>query len=100
MSPMETFLWGCSGSVAVELVAILGFYSAHSARLPARYHRVGFWITRALLACLAGMLAVGYKIDQRILAINIGAATPLILASLARGFRPVAGVTGTEGEQP
>jgi hypothetical protein len=88
MTPWETFLWGFSGSVAVEVVAILSFYYSTPVRLPARYHKAGFWVTRVILACLAGMLAVGYKIDQRILAINIGAATPLILTSLARGFRP------------
>jgi hypothetical protein len=36
---------------------------------------------------LAGLIAVGYGIEQRILAFNIGAATPLIVTSLARGFR-------------
>ncbi len=87
MSPLETFMWGFSGSVAVEVVAILSFYHASPARLPSRYRKAGFWITRLVLACLAGMLAVGYKIDQRILAINVGAATPLILTSLARGLR-------------
>lgn len=30
---------------------------------------------------------MGYDIEQRILAFNIGAATPLIITSLARGFR-------------
>jgi len=37
---------------------------------------------------LAGALAVGYGVEQRILAFNIGAATPLIIMSLARGLRP------------
>jgi hypothetical protein len=87
MSPLETFLWGFSGSVAVEVVTLLSFYTVNPVRLPGRYRRAGFWITRTLLACLAGLLAVGYRIDQRILAINIGAATPLILTSLARGLR-------------
>jgi hypothetical protein len=91
MSPLETFLWGFSGSVAVEVVAILSFYSSNPVKLPGRYRKVGFWVTRFVLACLAGMLAVGYRIDQRILAINIGAATPLILTSLARGFRTHSG---------
>ena len=35
-----------------------------------------------------GAIAIGYGIEQRILAFNIGAATPLIITSLARGFRP------------
>ena len=84
---METFVWGFAGSAAVEVVTLLGFYYASPVRLPERYHRVGFWVTRLLLACLAGALAIGYGIDGKILAFNVGAATPLIVTSLARGFR-------------
>ena len=89
MSPLETFLWGCTGSIAVEVVALLSYYYSNPVKLPGRYRKAGFWLTRLILVCVAGLLAVGYEIDQRILAINIGAATPLILTSLARGFRPL-----------
>lgn len=95
MSALETFLWGLVGSVAVEIVALLGYYYSDVDRLPRRYKKIGFWITRALLALLAGALAVGYDIEQRILAFNIGAATPLIITFLARGFRPT-GPTATD----
>lgn len=88
MSPWTAFAWGFAGSVAVEVIALLGYYYADPVRLPQRYRRVGFWITRLTLAVLAGALAVGYDIDQKILAFNIGAATPLIVTSLARGLRP------------
>lgn len=87
MSPIETFLWGFSGSAAVEVVTLLGFYYKNRPQLPDRYRKIGFWITRLILASLAGALAVGYDIDGRILAFNIGAATPLIITSLARGIR-------------
>jgi len=87
MWPLGTFCWGVGGSVAVEVVALLGFYYTDPAALPRRYSKVGFWITRVVLALLGGALAVGYEIDQAILAFNIGAATPLIIASLARGVR-------------
>jgi hypothetical protein len=87
MTPLVTFFWGFAGSAAVEIVALLSFYYSESARLPRRYRRAGFWLTRVLLALLAGALAVGYDIDQAILAFNIGAATPLIITTLARGFR-------------
>lgn len=88
MSPLETFCWGFTGSVAVELVTILGFYTTPPYRLPTRYRRVGFWITRFLVCFVAGGVAVGYDIHQRILAFNIGAATPLIISLMARGLRP------------
>ena len=87
MSPLSTFCWGFAGSAAVEVVALLGFYYSEPVRLPQRYRKAGFWLTRFLLAGLAGTLAVGYDIDQAILAFNIGAATPLIITTLARGFR-------------
>ncbi len=87
MSALETFAWGFAGSGAVEVVALLSSYYSTPIELPARYRKPGFWVTRIVLACLAGVLAVGYEIDQRILAFNIGAATPLIINSLARGFR-------------
>lgn len=90
MSPVETFLWGFLGSAAVEVVTLLGFYYAKPVRLPARYRRIGFWITRLILAAIAGAVAVGYDIDKRVLAFNIGAATPLIVTSLARGVRTAA----------
>src|SRR5437867_3708909 len=88
MNPSETFLWGFLGSVAVEIVTLLGFYYSRPVRFPARYRRIGFWITRFMLALLAGMLAIGYDIHQRILAFNIGAATPLLITFMARGLRP------------
>jgi len=87
MSAIETFLWVFSGSAAVEVVTLLGFYYKNRPQLPDRYRKIGFWVTRLILASLAGALAVGYDIDGRILAFNIGAATPLIITSLARGIR-------------
>lgn len=91
----ETFVWGFLGSAAVEIVTLLGYYSAPSGRLPARYRRFGFWVTRTVLACLAGTLAVAYAIDQRILAFNVGAATPLIVSFMAKGVRRLPAGTET-----
>jgi len=87
MHPLETMLWGFLGSAAVELMNLFGFYTSGRGRLPGRYRKVGFWITRFVLALIAGALAVAYEIDQRILAFNIGAATPLIITFMAKGLR-------------
>jgi len=87
MSSQEMFLWGFAGSASVEIVALLRYYSLNRPRLPERYHMMGFWVTRLALASLAGCLALGYEIQGRILAFHIGAATPLIITSLARGLR-------------
>jgi hypothetical protein len=87
MHPLETFLWGFLGSAAVEIMSLFGFYTTLRGRLPSRYRKVGFWVTRFVLALVAGAIAVAYEIDQRILAFNIGAATPLIVTFMAKGLR-------------
>lgn len=87
MHPLETFLWGFLGSTAVEIMSLFGFYTTLRGRLPNRYRKVGFWITRFVLALMAGAIAVAYEIDQRILAFNVGAATPLIVTFMAKGLR-------------
>jgi hypothetical protein len=87
MHPLETFVWGFLGSAAVELMNLFGFYNSGRGRLPGRYRKAGFWVTRFVLALIAGAIALAYEIDQRILAFNIGAATPLIISFMAKGLR-------------
>ena len=88
MSPLETMLWGFLGSAAVELITLVNFYTSRRGRLPGRYRKIGFWVTRSVLAVVAGAVAMAYEIDQRILAFNIGVATPLIITFMAKGLRP------------
>ena len=88
MHPLETWFWGFLGSAAVELMSLVGFYASRRERLPRRYRKAGFWVTRFVLALIAGALAVAYEIDRPILAFNIGAATPLIITFMAKGLRP------------
>jgi len=92
MSPLEVFAWGFGGSIAVEIVTL--FNALHQRpQLPARYHSLAFWVVRLLVAVVAGGLALAYEIQTPILAINVGAATPLIIQALARGAQsPVAQV--------
>ena len=72
------------GKPIVQFELTEGRYSADRASLYARPND-----ERDFAAKIVQLLdAVGYDIDQRVLAFNIGAATPLIIASLARGFRP------------
>jgi len=85
MTPPHRFLWGFFGSAAVEVITLHQAYTSRG-RTPERYKRIGFWVVRLLLSMIAGGLSVAYNIDNPILAINIGASTPLIVQTLARGY--------------
>lgn len=82
---LQQFLWGLVGSLAVEIVKI-HFVLGESRRLPLRYRKPGFWIARLLLALTAGSLAVAYDIETPVLALHVGAATPLIVQALAQNL--------------
>jgi len=81
--PVSTFILGFCGSLAVEIVAMDELFR-RSTRLPARYHSWLFWFIRFFLACAGGGLAVAYKIENPIAAVQIGASAPLIIKGLAK----------------
>jgi hypothetical protein len=83
VSFLQQFLWGFVGSVAVEVVKI-HFVLGTSRRLPLRYRKPRYWIARLLLAVTAGGLAVAYDIKSPVLALHVGAATPLIVQALSK----------------
>ena len=86
MEVMSAFGWGVFGSVLAETVAIIELYRASRVgRLPERYHRIGFWTARALLAVLAGGLAVAFDVDHPVKAICIGAAALIVARKMAGG---------------
>lgn len=88
MSLLETFIWGFLGSLAIEIVNIYQVFQDENPKMPSRYKSYLFWFVRLMLAIIAGGLAMAYKIDNAILAVNIGASTPLILQALAKGIQP------------
>lgn len=77
MQISESFFWGFGGSVAVEMVR----YSWYAGRgeVPRRYRSASFWVTRMVLALIAGAMVYAYGIESRMLAINIGALAPMIV---------------------
>jgi hypothetical protein len=76
-----TFLFGFLGSAMAEGFVMVRFYE-RSGRLPPRYGKPGFCLTRIGLALAAGMLALAYQPGTHILAVHIGASAPLIVGSL------------------
>jgi len=99
---LQQFLWGFMGSLAVEIVQIHCLLDT-SRKLPLRYTKPIYWIARLLLALTAGGLAVAYDIDTPVLALHVGAATPLIVQALARNVGNLLaahGVDFTEKAEP
>jgi hypothetical protein len=84
MTTVEVFFWGFSGSIAVDVVAVAQFYDKQQIIIPERFKHIAFYVIRFLMAIIAGGLAVAYKIDEILLAVNIGAATPLLIQSLTK----------------
>ena len=78
---VQIFICGFIGSCLVEVVKILRYYES-TRRLPARYHRKGFWFTRLVLALGGGFFAFIYNSASLLLAAHIGASTPLLVATL------------------
>ena len=85
MTISEQFFWGLVGSLAVEIVKIHWLYGT-ARRLPLRYRDPVYWIARTLLALTGGGLAVAYRIETPVLALHLGAATPLIVRALAQNI--------------
>jgi len=98
-SIFQQFLWGFLGSLAVEIVQIHCLLDT-SRRLPLRYTRPIYWLARLLLALTAGGLAVAYDIETPVLALHVGAATPLIVQALAQNLGNLLGAHGQDLRRP
>jgi hypothetical protein len=82
---LETFLEGVLGSGLMEVVTIYEYYNQER-ELPPRYKKAGFWTVRAMIAISGGLLAYFQGIrNAPLLAINVGASTPLLLRALGSG---------------
>ena len=84
-SPLWTFLWGFSGSFAVEIASLCRRFDSETS-IPIRYKQVSFWVVRASLAIIGGGLAVAWGIDNTpLLAFYVGASTPIIIQKFSQG---------------
>src|SRR5262245_17500923 len=88
------FLWAFLGTLATQFVQITGAYE-RGRSLPARFRKTGFWIAQGVVAAVGGALAIAYGVVNPVLALHIGAATPLIVQTLAQKLPPI-GLTGDD----
>lgn len=87
MSLFVTFLYGALGSASIEVISWVQACEKLPHQLPSRYKVWTFWLSRIVLAVLAGSLAVAYSIQTPLLAWNIGASAPLLCRMLTRGIQ-------------
>jgi hypothetical protein len=80
------FVCGFVGSMIGEIFAMDESFRKDEP-LPRRFHKVGFWLVRVLLAGFGGGLAVLYKVENPIAALQIGASAPLIYRGLSKGYK-------------
>jgi len=86
MDPSKLFLWGFSGSLAIETITIYQAWSIGRGQLPERYRSPLFWVVRFCVAVTGGGLALAYDVSKPIVALNIGVAAPIILQAMAKGL--------------
>jgi heme A synthase len=80
---LRAFLFGFLGSAAVEVVYLVKLFRA-GRKTPAYITHYRFWAVRVLLALMGGALAVAYGVQLDILAIHVGASTPVIIEQFTR----------------
>lgn len=83
MTPDEAFLYGLLGGFAAE---ILGLFKLRRAGAPQYVRSIFYWVVTLAMIALGGGVAWLYiksEIDLTpLLAVNVGAAAPLILGQL------------------
>jgi hypothetical protein len=84
MNYLETILWGMLGALGMELAVL--YRLCRSGKLPSRYTSMFFWLIRGVVIACGGAVALAYSLSgltiSSLLAANLGAATPLLLAEL------------------
>lgn len=93
MTGLEAFAWGLLGGVGAELLGWYKLRSIPTSELPVHLRSRLYWIVTSLMAVTGGLIALAYFRSgvglHAILAINVGAATPLLLERfIGTGPRP------------
>ncbi len=83
----RVFLCGVFGSVIVEALKILRYYQKPDG-FPKRYSKIGFWVVRTFIALAGGIFAMLYDPANLLLAVHVGASTPLIISTMGETLPP------------
>jgi hypothetical protein len=91
VSGLETFLWACFGGGLGEL---FGHYQLRREPHKGSDHKsLFYWVVTALMILAGGGIALAYVSSGQdlipMLAINVGATAPLIIAGLTRRVPPI-----------
>lgn len=86
------FLWGLFGGIIVE--ALSWYKIRRSKTLPNWFGSMFYWGSTVIMIIIGGVLVVMYLTSKEIslnaiLAVNIGASAPLIIATLADKAPPI-----------
>jgi len=83
MSNLETFLWGLAGGLGAELVVFFSIRQLRAHELPYFVRSPRYYIITLIMILFGGLIALAYAKSgtplNAILAIQVGASTPLIL---------------------
>jgi len=95
MGPMAQFLWGAAGSIAVEVVHLVRIFNSGKS-FPKKFKTPWYWVARVMLAVVAGMVSAATQFNLPLLALQVGAATPMIVDGWAKR-RPRTALPSSEG---
>jgi hypothetical protein len=76
------FWVGVFGAIVVEVAAFAGFYDA--AHHPEKYRRLGFYLSKAVLAVSGGVLVVIHGVTTAPAALQIGASASALVLVLSK----------------
>lgn len=82
MTDLTVFAYGSMASAGIEIVSVYKYYFLPGP-MPKKYKQVGFWFLRAVIAIIAGFVAMAHHPETEILAIHLGASAPLLLTTMS-----------------
>lgn len=83
MTDWERFLWGALGSFSIEVIDLFLKLRQPQPQQPKYLKNPIYWPIRLGVVIVAGILAVVYCVDSKIVAFHIGVSAPLTIQAIA-----------------